>query len=60
MSETQWDKMDRAEAEAMDGFEAQRERWESLTEAERDEAERWIDALRKRHATSDVEFDSPF
>lgn len=60
MSETQWDSTDRAEAEAMDGIEAQRERWANRTEAERIEAERFVEALRKRHQMRDVEFDSPF
>ena len=60
MSETQWDRTDRAEAEAMDGIEAQRERRANRTEAERVEDARWIDALRKRHMMRDVEFDSPF
>ena len=54
MSTSEWDQTDRAEAEAIDGIEAQRERWANRTEAEREADEAFIAALRERHPVPNI------
>ena len=58
MSTSEWDSTDRAEAEAIDGIDAQRERWANRTEAQRAEDEAFIAALRARLPRLDI--DPPF
>ena len=54
MSETQWDGTDRAEAEAIDGIDVQRERWANRTEAEREADEAWLATMRERHPVPNI------